>query len=130
MISQKGFSLIELVLAIVIIGIVIIPTALRYQEAMHGSCQTKVLTIATGLAEDKMEESLGLGYSNVADESLTSFGSPFDDYGYQVTVHYVNEGAFDTSVDPTVTDYKSVEIQVSHSLLDQAVVTKSVLTNH
>jgi len=128
--AHKGFTLIELIISTVVLGLCVIPIALIHQEAMHGSYQTKVLTVATALAEEKMEETLILGFSGVASVASTSFASPFDDYSYQVTVHYVNGSDMDTSVDPTVTTYRNIEVQVSHSLIDQAVVLNSALTDY
>ena len=128
--NKRGFSLLELVLAIVIIGMCIIPIALKHQQAAQGSYQTKVLTIATALAEGEIEEVIGSGFSAASDVSLTSFDSPFDDYSYQITVHYVEGDDLDTSVDPTTTDYKNIEVQVSHSVLDQAVVLNTVLVDY
>ncbi|MBU4148944.1 MAG: type II secretion system GspH family protein [Candidatus Omnitrophica bacterium] len=130
MTNNKGFSLLELVLSIVIIGLCIIPIALSHQQAAAGSIQTKVLTVATALAEEKMEEAINAGFSGVSNTSLTSFSSPFTDYSYQVTVHYVDALDLDTSIDPATSDYKNIEVQVSHGILDQSVAVKSLLVDY
>jgi len=128
--NKRGFSLIELVIAIVIISTCAIGVAIMFQEASSGSYIAVVMTVATALAEEKMEETLRLGYSSASSVSSTAFASPFDDYTYEVIVHYVDESDLDTSVDPTVTDYKNVEVQISHAVIDQAVVLNSVLANY
>ena len=128
--TNKGFSLLELVLAIVIIGLCAIPIALSHQQAAAGSIQTKVLTIATALAEEKMEVAINDGFSGVSDVASTAFNSPFDDYSYQVTVHYVDSSDLDTPIDPTASDYKNIEVQVSHSILDQGVALSTVLVDY
>lgn len=126
---NEGFSIIELVISIVVVSICIIPISLLYQEAMRGSIETNVLTVANALAEGELEENLQLGFSGVSDVASTAFSEPFDDYSYQVTVHYVNASDLETSVDPTVTDYRTVEVQVSHDAIG-TISSKSLLTNY
>lgn len=123
-----GFTIVELLMAIIIISICVIPVALMYQQATQGSYQTRVLTVATALAEEKMEEVLRLGYSGVSDIGLSNFPSPFADYSFQVDVDNVEAEDLDTSV-VNETGYKSVEVQVSHSVAP-SVTVKSLLTNY
>jgi len=127
---MKGFSLIELIISIVVISICAISLATMYQEASRGSYKTEATTVATILAEDKLEETLMDGYSGVSSVGSTAFDSPFGDYTYQVTVNYVNAADLETSVDPTVTDYRTIEVQVDHAAISHSVTIKSLLTNH
>lgn len=130
--TKRGVTLIELTISIVIVSVCLIPVALMYQQSARGSYITRVMTVATLLAEEKMEEALMLGYLGVASVASTAFPSPFDDYNYEVIVHYVDPSGdppdFDTPVDPTVTDYKSVLIEVDRSGTE-TVSLKSLLTN-
>ena len=70
------------------------------------------------LAEGKMDEVLGDGYS-VSDAGPTAFTSdptdPLYGYSYQVVVHNVQPPDLDTSVDPTDTGYKNVEVSIINS---------------
>ena len=125
----KGFTLVELVMSIIIIAICAIPTALMFQQAAGKSFITRVTTVATALAEEKMEETLGLGFSGVTDSGPTAFSSPFSDYSYQVTVYYVQAADLNTSVSPTVTAYKNVEVRISHSAVG-TVSLMSLLTSY
>lgn len=128
---KAGFTLPELVISIVIINIAIISVALMYQVALRGSFNTKIMAVATVLLEEKAEEVLRLGYVGIdnATTTNTSFLDPFSDYQYQVTVHYVNNSSLDTSVDPTVTGYKNVEVRVTYSNI-APVIINSLLTNY
>lgn len=125
---KNGFTLIELIISIIVISICVIPIAVMYQQALQGSLETKVLTVATSLAEEKMEEILRLGYSGISNVGLNNFPKPFDDYNYEVIVHYVEASDLDTSVDPTETDYKNIEVQVTHAI--QTVTLTSLLTDY
>lgn len=124
---KKGFTLIGLVISIIIISICSIPIAIMYQQASLGSFQTRAITIATALAEEKMEEVLRLGYLGISD-AAGNFLTPFQDYSYQVIVHYVEAEDLDTPVDPTVTGYKNIELQVNHSAMG-SIKLNSLLTN-
>lgn len=113
--KNSGLTLIELVLSIVIIAICFIPVAAIYQNVLNRLYMTRVTAVANALAEEKADEVLGEDFDDVTDESLTSFPSPFSDYSYEIIVHYVNFGALNTSVDPTETEYKNIEVRISHS---------------
>jgi prepilin-type N-terminal cleavage/methylation domain-containing protein len=125
----SAFTLIELIISIIVIAIAAIPVAVTYQRAMQGSVTARMLTVATALSEQKMEEALNLGFSNIANISLTSFASPFNDYAYQVIVYYVNAADLNTSVGPTATEYKRVEVRVTNNF-SAPVSLVSLLTNN
>ena len=123
----QGFTLIGLVLSIIIISICAIPLSLMFGQASRAGLPNRITTIATALAEEKMDEVLRLGYSGVSDQGLTDFPVPFDDYSYQVVVHYVDSSDLNTPVEPTITDYRTVEVNLRHD--DIATITiKSLLT--
>jgi prepilin-type N-terminal cleavage/methylation domain-containing protein len=125
---KKGLTLFELIIAIIIISICALSLAVMYQEAMRGNSTIKPMTIATALAEEKAEQVLGLGYSGVSNSGPTYFPSPFDEYSFQVIVHYVQASNLDTSVDPTQTSYKNVEIKVMQNDIG-TISIKSLLTD-
>lgn len=126
---KKGFSLIELIISIVIISIAALSIAFLYQQALTGSLEVRELTVATGLAKEKMEEVLLSSFSGVDDIPETSFSAPFSNYNYEVDVCYVQDTDLDTCVDPTTTDYKKVEILLSCDV-NQLVSLKTLFTNY
>ncbi|MFH1645673.1 MAG: hypothetical protein ABIB11_04550, partial [Candidatus Omnitrophota bacterium] len=87
-------------------------------------------TLATALAEEKMEQMLLQDFSEVNSIPETSFSTPYLDYTYQVSVCYVDPSDFDASISPDVSDYKKVEVQVSHPFLNEAVVLKTLLVDY
>ena len=127
--SKRGFTLIELILSIVIIAIAFIPVSVIYQQVLSKVYVTRIISSANALAEGKMDEVLAQGFSGITNENETNFSSPFDSYSYEVEWHYVQPGSLNTSVDPTVTGYKNVEVRVNHDEIG-TLTTHSLLTNY
>ncbi len=126
---KSGFTLVELIVSIIVISICFLSVALMYQEVLRGAFQTRMLSTATALAEEKTEEILSKGYSGVGNVVSTTFPSPFGGYSFQVTVHCVASGNLDTSVDPTATEYKNVQVKVTHSSIADIPLT-SLIANY
>ena len=127
--SIAGFTLVEMLMAIIVISLCAGSLAVFFEQASQGSYKTRVLTIASALAEEKMEETISLGFSSVSDSGPAAFSSPFNEYTAQVVVHYAQANNLDVSVDPVVTAYKTVEVLVDHSAIE-AISLKSLLTNY
>lgn len=126
---KKGLTLAELIIAIIIISICALSIAVMYQEAIHGNFKVKAMTIATALEEEKAEEVLRLGYNGVNNSGPSYFPSPFNEYSFQVIVHYVQESNLDIPVDPIQTEYKNVEVRVMHNDIG-TISLNSLLTNY
>ena len=62
--GQKGFTIIEIMIAIVILAIGLLSVASMQINAIKGNKFSDNITCALTLAEDKMEELLGLDYNN------------------------------------------------------------------
>lgn len=87
--NEKGFTLIEVLLAIVILGIAIIPLMQIFPQASLIAANTKQETRIGFLAQQKLEQvkgqALAYFYGNYS-ESATAFPSPDSDFKY--TVNY------------------------------------------
>ena len=125
--SQTAFTFVELVMSIIILSVCAIPIALLHQQASLGSHQARVVTIATALAEEKLEEVLRLGFSGVSDTGLSNFPDPFSGYSFRINVDYVEEADLNAPV-VYATNHKSIEVQVSHNLAP-VIIVKSLLTD-
>lgn len=126
---KRGMTLIELVLSIIIIAVCLIPVSTMYNQVLSKIYKSRVMTTASALAEETMDQHLGKTFSGIANTVLTSFSSPFSDYSYQVVVNYVEAANLNTSVDPTVTQYKRVEVRITHSQIGTLRMV-SLLTNY
>lgn len=115
-VMSKGFTLIEAIMAIVIIAIAFYALISIFFTVVPKIIDAEALAIATHLAEEKIEELMVKDFSGITSVSATSFGGDFSNYYYQIIVNYVSSEELDTVVDPTVTDYKRVKAQVWSNL--------------
>lgn len=75
--NNNGFTLLEILIAIVLLSIGLLAMASLTVGIMGGNLFSNRLTTATTLAQDKMEDNQRLGYFGVAD-STESYGSITD----------------------------------------------------
>lgn len=126
---RKGFSIAELVIAIVIISICLFSVALMFQQALRADPAVKHLTVATALAQKTMEETLAAGF-NVTDASGTY--ADFPGYNYSISQYYaVNKTALDSATQ-TPTEYKHIQVVVGYTTANGAsnVTLDALVTNY
>lgn len=125
---RKSFTLIQLVVEIVVLAVLIIPTALFLGELSANAAKTEANSIATSLSVQKAEETLANYNFDTVVGSSGNFSSPYQDYAYQVDVQYVDgeNGNLDTGV--ASSEYKKVTIAVSHSKIPD-VATELLFTD-
>ncbi|MEA1900080.1 MAG: prepilin-type N-terminal cleavage/methylation domain-containing protein [Thermodesulfobacteriota bacterium] len=111
--SSNGFTLIEVLVAMVILSVGLLGTAALITGIINGNKVSNRITTATVLGQDKMEEIKGAGYAGAVTETRTFLPSPDDNYERQVTV--VNGSPAANMKTVTVTVYwesnKSVSLQ-------------------
>ena|SRR3989339_579457 len=108
--GQKGFTLIELVIAIVVVSIAFYAIISVFITVAPRNINAEDLSKATYLANRVMEETTAKSFSSISSVSPTSFASPFSNYNYQVVVDYVTTAEPDVvSVNPT--NYKRVKVR-------------------
>jgi len=84
--NNKGFSLIEILVAIIILSIGFLGTILLTTGIIRGNQVSNKVTTATTLAKNKMEDINRLGYSNTVSETRAFLSSPYNNYERKVTV--------------------------------------------
>ena len=89
--ETNGFTLIEILIATVIITIVSLGATSLTVGIMHGNSFSKRLTTATTLAQDRLEDVKRLGYANVETAAGTqNYGTITNFSGYKRVVTVSN----------------------------------------
>ena len=88
--KEKGFTLIELMIAMIVLGIGILALIEMQVAAMSGNSSANQMTIATTLAQDQIERLKGLSFFDAAltDTNVGNNGAltnPTDDESFDLT---------------------------------------------
>ena len=123
---NKGFTLLELVIAIVLIGI-ILPLILNPMLVLTvKGAGSDNIRVAGTIAEAKLEHLAGLTFDQVVSQATQNVAAPYSDYSEAVHVDYV-QGPFSLDTNSaTSTDYKRVRIAVSYKQFQPYVVSTLV----
>ncbi len=120
---KQGFSLIEAILAVVIIACSFLGLVIVISNTTLGNVRLDASTTSTFLARGKMAEMMAKDFSALTSLPTTTFGNTigsFSSYSYTVTVTYVDVGNLDTAV-AGPTSYKRVDLSVTCSGISGAV---------
>ena len=79
--KAKGFTLIELIMTIVVVGIIAIPLSLLLSQHIQGVFDSADYTLANNLARFEMEVVNNLAYTNITSTTISSYQG----YDYTVT---------------------------------------------
>jgi prepilin-type N-terminal cleavage/methylation domain-containing protein len=104
----KGFTLIELIMTIVVVGIVALPISVTLARHVQSVFESQDMTIATNLARFDLELMNNTDYTSIASASFTGYQG----YDYDLTrtvVSYVNGWWFSTE------STKKITVQVNKS---------------
>ena len=111
--NNSGFTLIEVLVAMVILSVGLLGTAALITGIINSNKLSNRITTATVLAQDKMEEIKRIGYSS-ENEPRAVLSSPYNNYEREVTGLDVESPAANMKT-VTVTVYwessKSVSLQ-------------------
>lgn len=119
--NKKGFTLIETVIGIVVIGIIALGLFSAFTGVFTNACRDEVLTVAVSLAKGEMERVAHLAFSAINSTPDTNFQGNFSNYSCQVIVSQVPFA-------PDTLQYKQVEVLVANSLVGD-VSLKTIVTN-
>ncbi|MBI5699931.1 type II secretion system protein [Candidatus Saganbacteria bacterium] len=107
---KTGFSLVELIIAVVVIGIAFYALISVFITVAPRNVNVEDITKATHLAFEKMEETTVKPFTSVASVSATSFTGDFSNFQYQVIMNYVTSSEPDVLA-PGATSYKRVKVR-------------------
>jgi len=69
--SQKGFSLIELMIAVVILAMVVFGIVIAFSTGFQGMADARDRTVATNYLQEKIEDFKNMNFNKVKDEPIT-----------------------------------------------------------
>lgn len=124
--NQKGFSLIEMVIAIIILSVAVGTLLVAFSNVLSSTLTPEIIGVGTNLAEKEMERVTGLRYSAVADVATTAYTGNFSNYSYKIDVTAVPVAL---ASDAGMTNYKQVKVTVTHASAG-AVSLTSIVTNN
>ena len=84
--NNSGFTLMEVLVAMVILSVGLLGTAALTTKIINSNKLSNMISTATVLAQDKMEEINRLGYSNAVSETKAPVSSPYAHYEREVIV--------------------------------------------
>ncbi len=84
--KNKGFTLIELIITIVVTGLIALPLALSLNAQINGAVSSGAYTTALNLARYEMEQVNNTPYANISSATYSNFKG----YPYNVTVTVTN----------------------------------------
>ncbi len=87
--SKSGFSLLEVMVAVVILGFGLLAIMHLFPIGLRASKISQDTTVATFLAQQKMEELRATRYANIGDSPTGTFDSPFDNFSWTKSVTVV-----------------------------------------
>lgn len=129
---QKGFTLIELIIVIVVMGVACAGLAAAISASIINTHKPEVLSTATALAEKEAERVIRLAFSSVADENRgapQSYTGAFSNYSREVRVDSIDTSQPNLGSDPTMANYKIVEVRVHHGAINYVAI-KFLKSNH
>lgn len=127
--NKRGFTLVEVIIAIVVIGIFMYAGMEVLINSGKSSVTTDSIVVAQSLAEEKMEEIMSKPYALVSSEASTPFTGGFSSYASSVNVDWVSDSDLDASTGSN-TGYKRIRVSVSTPLLSAPVMLESIRTDY
>ncbi len=131
--SERGFTLLELILVMVVMGIISSTLVLPFVAGLKQATRPEIYATATYLAQEEIEKKRGIGYTNAAisdDPINVTIPSGGRTYTGSVVTKYVDHnidtGTFDDAASPP-SEFKKVTVTVSNSDIPNNVELWTIL---
>ncbi|OGC09963.1 hypothetical protein A3J90_02800 [candidate division WOR-1 bacterium RIFOXYC2_FULL_37_10] len=125
--NNKAFTLVELVVAIVVISVSFLALIAVFTAVMPKSMGVESISKATYLANRITEETAAKKFSSISSVGQTNFAIPFDKFKYEIVIDFVTTAEPDVvSVNPT--NFKRVKVHVWSNLSPTVEVVTLVTT--
>lgn len=137
--DEDGFTLIEIILAILIISIAVVGLTSVISFTGRGSLNAEVMSTAAALAQERMEQLMaakrnaGYGALALGPAADPPFAAPFDKYSRNVEICLVDAALLNPDCDPAAPNidagYKRATVSVNYAgLPDLSSPVASVVT--
>jgi len=123
---KNSFSLIEVILVILVIGIASLGIITAMQQVLYDIHKPQIIATATFLASAEAERIIGLDFASVDDENTphpANYSGAYADYSWQVLVDDIDDAAPNLGSDTKMENYKVVEVSVYHDVIDHVSLT-------
>jgi prepilin-type N-terminal cleavage/methylation domain-containing protein len=127
--KHNGFTLVEIIVSLLVIGIVMYAAVAIFINAGFKGVNVDLYTTAQSLAEEKLEKILSRNFASVSSEALSNFSGDFASYSSQVVVSYVSSEALDTAVG-SGTNFRKVTVIISHPQLTNPFSLEAIKVNY
>ena len=122
--NLKGFSLIELMIAVVILALAIVGIFHAYSVGFMGMADSRDRTVATNIAQEKMESIKNIPFSDIDNYIINNNGSTKEISGKIFTINIESE-AYEGNE-----DLKEITIKVSWDSDGKEVELKTLIYNN
>lgn len=123
--NGRGFTLIETIITLVVLSIAVIGVLSVFIVGSKGGANPLLLTQATSLAQEKMDEAIALrksgGYAAVVADPGGAFGAPYGAFTWARTVACVDSGLVAPAA--CAAGYKIVTVTVTHAVTGSVSLT-------
>ena len=110
----EGFTLIEVVVAIFILSVGISAILVIFPSGLRIVRSSKMATVASHLAQEKIEEIISQPYADISSEAKQTLSSPFDAYSRKTEITCFDPNGIGLGPDcPDDTGIKEIKVTVS-----------------
>jgi type IV pilus assembly protein PilV len=121
--DEKGFTLIETLMAIAVISIGLLALAALQTSAISGNAKAKKHSMAVLLAEDQIETYRNMPYDSIPASEVTETGTALSPWGIYTRTTSVQDGM-------PVSGSKTITVSVSWpDKVPRSVVFQSIISN-
>jgi prepilin-type N-terminal cleavage/methylation domain-containing protein len=121
--SNQGFTLIEIIMAIVVISLAIVPIILVLPGVLKDTAIVEYMDIGSRLAEQQIERVLSLPFSSVVATATTAYTGDFSDYNYSIAI------SADGTICLSTVTCKAVDITINHDTVGNLMTIRTYVTD-